>query len=313
MRVLVTGCGGFVGPWLTRELVAHGHVVVGTALDATPAELVEGGVLLAADLRVQSEVDAIVKNARADACIHLAGMSHVGDSWQFAADAIDANATVAVRVAKALDVAGTRRFVQISTSEVYGIVKPEALPLTESSPLRPANPYAAAKLAGEEMLRVLAPTMQMSITIARPFSHTGPGQITKFVCPSFAEQVARVMRGELDEIAHGDLSAKRDFSDVRDVCAAYRLLLDDSCAGRTVNIASGKSYAISEVLAMLLELAGLPETRARLDPARLRPIELPELRGDASPLHAATGWTPRHALRDTLADLLKHFSHGGSI
>ena len=312
MRVLVTGCGGFVGPWLARELVEHGHVVVGTALDATPADHVEGGALIAADLRSQREVDDLAKAARAEACIHLAGMSHVGESWKHAADAIDANATVAVRVAKALDAVGTRRFVQVSTSEVYGIVTPDALPLTESSPLRPANPYAAAKLAGEEMLRIIAPTMKMSITIARPFSHTGPGQTTKFVCPSFAEQVAQVKRGELDVIAHGDLSARRDFSDVRDVCAAYCLLLDDACAGRTFNIASGTSHAISDVLAMLLDLAGLPDTKARLDPARLRPIELPELRGDASALREAIGWTPRFALRDTLANLLRHFSHGGS-
>jgi len=313
MRVLVTGCGGFVGPWLTRQLVAHGHVVIGTALEAAHAELVEGGALIAADLRSQQQVDALVKGARADACIHLAGMSHVGESWQFAADAIEANATVAVRIAKALDATGARRFVQVSTSEVYGIVKPDALPLSESSPVRPANPYAAAKLAGEEMLRVLAPTMKMTVTVARPFSHTGPGQTTKFVCPSFARQVALVARGELDQITHGDLSARRDFSDVRDVCHAYRLLLDDSCAGGTFNIASGKSHAISEVLEILLDLAGLPYTRARLDESLLRPIELPELRGDATALRTATGWAPRHELKETLSDLLSHFSHGGSI
>lgn len=311
MRILVTGCAGFVGPWLVAELVRAGHTVVGTALHEAPAEGVEGGRLIAADLLDEGDARAVADHARADACIHLAGWSHVGDSWLDPAAALEANALAGVRTAQALARAGTRRLVFVGTSEVYGIVSPEELPLREESPLRPANPYAASKLAAEEMLRVLAKPGGLSLTIARPFSHTGPGQTTKFVCPAFAEQVARVARGEQDAILHGDLSPRRDFLDVRDVVRAYRLIAEGDFAGRVFNIASGRSVAIGDVLAKLLSLAGLPGTTARVDPARLRPVDLPELRGSHDALRSATGWEPAIPFERTLADLLAHFGGAG--
>lgn len=307
MRILVTGCAGFVGPWLVAELVRAGHVVVGTALHEAPAEGVEGGRLIAANLLDEGDASAVAGHARADACIHLAGWSHVGDSWLDPAAALEANALAGVRTALALARAGTRRLVFVGTSEVYGIVGPSELPLHEGSPLRPANPYAASKLAAEEMLRVLARPRGLSLTIARPFSHTGPGQTTKFVCPAFAEQVARAARGELDAILHGDLSPRRDFLDVRDVVRAYRLIAEADLPDRTLNIASGRSIPVGEVLQRLLALAGLPPAVARLDPARLRPVDLPELRGSHDALTAATGWVPEVPFGRTLADLLEHF------
>jgi len=297
-----------VGPWLARELASAGHTVVGTALDEAPGDAIEGGTLIAANLLSSADVDRLLAIAKADACIHLAGLSHVGDSWQDPAGALEANAVATMRLATACARAGTKRFLFVSTSEVYGIVTPEELPLRESSPTKPANPYAASKLAAERMLALVAPHAGLEVVVARPFSHTGAGQSPKFVCPGFAEQVARVKRGELDTIRHGDLSPKRDFLDVRDVVRAYRLLIEGGFAGRTFNVASGVSTPIGAVLATLLEMAGLPATVAEVDPARIRPVELPELRGDYAALRAATGWGATIPLRDTLASLLEHFA-----
>lgn len=305
MRILVTGAAGFVGPWLVRELAAHGHVVIASAMDPVELREAEGGLCIAADLTDSAEVFALVNQARAEAVIHLAGWSHVGESWAQPGAAIRSNIEATATLFDTWAATGTaRRFLFVSTSEVYGVVKPEALPLNERSPIAPVTPYAATKLAAEQMLRVLSARRAAAVTIARPFSHTGPGQSPRFICPGFAEQVAQVEEGVLDRIRHGDLSPRRDFLDVRDVVRAYRLIVEGDYGAQTFNIASGIAVPMQQVLDTLCELGGVDPSIAELDHARLRPVEVPVLQGDSTLLKEATGWVPGYSLRETLADIL---------
>lgn len=307
MRVLVTGANGFVGPWLTAELAAHGHTVVATGMVGGIMPHAEHGRLVPADLTDPSAVDSLLASAKPNAIVHLAGMSHVPDCWERPAEALETNTVATTRLFASAARHGARRFLMVSSSDVYGIVRPEELPLRETSPLRPASPYAVTKLASEFMLQSLSRTHPLELVIARAFTHTGPGQTTRFVCPSFAEQVARVADGLAEEVRHGDLSARRDILDVRDVVRAYRMMLEAPVAGRIFNVCRGESVPMSEVLAQLMRLAHVHPEHARLDAARLRPVDLPELRGAPDALREATGWAPEIPLAQTLAELLATF------
>jgi GDP-4-dehydro-6-deoxy-D-mannose reductase len=190
---------------------------------------------------------------------------------------------------------------------VYGQVTPDELPLGEDHPFRPASPYAVSK-ASAELLGLQAWLGRgLEVVRVRPFNHTGPGQAPDYVVPSLARQVAEAVRSGAAQLSVGNLAARRDLTDVRDVVRAYRLLLDAGRPGEVYNVCRGESVVIEDVARRLLVLAGV-DLPLVVDPAQMRPVDLPDLRGDPTRLHAATGWTPAIGLDQTLGDVLASFT-----
>jgi GDP-4-dehydro-6-deoxy-D-mannose reductase len=297
MRVLVTGATGFVGRHLIRVLAQAGDEPIAAG---GPGDL---ACDLTLDLRDAASVAAAVRTARPEAVVHLAGMAFVPAATRDPLLAYDVNGLGTVRVLEAVRALGTPiRVLVISSAEVYGLQRPERMPLDETTPLRPANPYAASKVAAEAAAQAWVASYGLDVMIARPFNHIGPGQAVDFVVPSFASRLAAIAAGAPSVLEVGNLEAERDFLDVRDVVEAYRALLVHGRAGEMYNISGGSAVAIREVLRQLITLARVP-VEVRNDPARMRPSDLPRLIGDASRLRAATGWAPRISLATSLADV----------
>ena len=291
MKALVTGAGGFVGQHLTAHLDACG--------DESILASRERGPLLADS----DGWHALLAQHRPDVVYHLAGQASVSDSWREPEATFAANVIGTFNVLAAARAAGVRRVLVVSSSDVYGVVLPEQLPLTEQAPLRPVTPYAASKAAAEQVAAQAGFGYGQDVVVARAFTHLGPGQDNRFVAAAIAERIAgNELTGD-DEVAVGNLSPKRDFTDVRDVVRAYRLLVEGGQAGCTYNVCSGRSIAIEELADRLIGQATRP-MRLVPDSDLVRPVDVPLLAGDNGRLVAATGWQPEVDLADTLRAVL---------
>jgi GDP-4-dehydro-6-deoxy-D-mannose reductase len=290
VRALITGARGFVGGHLTTHLEAHGDEVIGADLDA--------------DITDAEAIRKAIVEVQPDAVYHLAAASHVGNSWSAPVEVLRVNAEGTLNVLLSCVEAEVDRVVVVGSAEEYGRVRPEDLPLRETSPLRPVSPYGASKAAAEHLAVQAHLGHGLPVLMVRPFNHLGPGQSDRLVASTLAHQIARneIEGGEV--VLAGDLSPRRDFTDVRDVVRAYRLLIEHGEPGEVYNVCSGVGTPISEVAETLIGSSGRP-MRVELDPERLRPVDLPELRGDNTKLAAATGWAPEIPLEQTLGDLLE--------
>jgi GDP-4-dehydro-6-deoxy-D-mannose reductase len=290
VRVLVTGSGGFVGQWLMPHLRESGDEAVGLdeQIDITdPAALTEA-----------------VTGVAPDAICHLAAQASVASSWSDTAQTFEVNVLGVVHLLGAAAACSRPpRTLLVSSAEVYGVVQPEELPVQEDRPLRPASPYGASKAAAELIGLQAWLGKGMEVVRARPFNHTGPGQRPEFVVPGLAQQVAEAARRGSAILEVGNLSARRDITDVRDVVRAYRALLVDGAPGEVYNVCRGESVSIDEIARRLLSLAGV-DLSIVFDPTRARPVDQPDVRGDPSRLRAATGWVPEIDLDQTLTDVL---------
>jgi len=297
MKVLVTGATGFVGRWLTAELAAAGHEVV-----ATPprTEL---------DIQDVRGIASLLRSTLPDAVVHLAGLSFAPDALRDRQQAVSTNIGGTQSLFTALAAAGSRAPVLVSGSaDVYGSPDPADLPLREDAPLLAEHPYGLSKLGQETTAVAGAARARSPLVVTRSFNHTGPGQRSEFVAPALARRVLDARLTGDRRIRTGNLGARRDFTDVRDVVRAYRLLLEWLVAGRppeplVVNVASGRSVSVGELLGLIGAAAGV-EPEAVVDPALVRKGDPPEIVGDASRLHALTGWSPEIPLERTIADLV---------
>lgn len=291
MRALVTGAGGFVGHHLTEHLRACGDTVIacGTDIDVTNAGTVLGAV----------------ESARPDAVYHLAGLAHVGDSFDAPGRVFRVNAEGTLNVLRAAVTVGVDRVLVVGSAEEYGIVSPADLPITEAAPLRPATPYAASKVAAEFLAVQAHLGDGLGSVVARAFNHTGPGQSDRFVVPAIARRIAEAERTGATTLALGSLEPVRDFTDVRDVVRAYRLLVERGEPGTVYNVCSGSGVSVQQVVERMVALAG-DRLEVVTDPALVRPVDMPRLVGDSSRLGEATGWSPGIPLEQTLADVLAH-------
>jgi len=286
VRVLVTGADGFVGRWLTRHLEAEGdevYQVLGPR--ATP------GKGARVDLRDAAQVLSVVEQARPEAVYHLAAVSFGPDA---ANDIEGAVSATVVGTANILVACGRLdqppRVLVVSSAEVYAPLS--ARPIGESDLVLPVNAYGATKLAQEAIGLAYDRSGRLRVAIARPFNHIGPGQRPEFVLPSFARQLAQVVAGGMEpEVAVGNLTAVRDFTDVRDVVRAYRLIVATGHHGRPLNVATGRGIAISDLLDRMIAASGA-RVSIRVDESRFRPLDLPSVVGDATLLTSLTGWRP---------------------
>jgi GDP-4-dehydro-6-deoxy-D-mannose reductase len=309
MRVLITGASGFAGSWLCRQCAEAGDEVVGLSRRGLVPDGCGRGVPV--DLRDPNAVTLAVREAAPELVYHLASLTSVGRSWQAPAETLGDNDAITVGVLEALrHVAGGVPVVWVSSCEVYG--NPEQLPATEAEPMRPANPYAVSKAAGEMLAEVYAEAYGLEFVRARPFSHSGPGQLPTFLLSSLASQAAEGRRAGVArlEIVTGNPDTRRDFTDVRDVVRAYRLLAQAlasgtaGVAGGVFNVSTGRSVSAGEQVALLAELLAPIDVEHTVDPSRVRAREVMDLRGDPTALHELTGWEPRIPLRQTIADTI---------
>ena len=294
MRSLITGGRGFVGHWLTDHLRSLGDEVV--AIDQE-VEVTDPAAVLAA-----------FSEARPDAVYHLAALTHVGQSWDEPLRVLEVNVMGTGVVLAAARRCGTDPKVLVTSSaEVYGAVTdPSRLPLTEESETAPLTPYAASKLAAEALVAQAWLGHGQHVITVRPFNHIGPGQSPNFAVPALANRIVEAEASGRSTIPVGNLSARRDFTDVRDVVRAYRLLIESGDAGEVYNVCSGRDVSIHQIADTLLELAGT-SLEFETDPALMRPVEVPVLRGDPGRLCEATGWKPEITLDQTLADVLAYW------
>jgi GDP-4-dehydro-6-deoxy-D-mannose reductase len=290
VKALVTGAQGFVGRHLVAYLDEEGDDVVG--VDREDLDVVRA-----------DEVSALVAAVRPEVIYHLAGDSDVGESWQHPVETFRANAEGTLNVLNASLDAGVERVVSVSSADIYGRVTEEELPLTEDAPLRPVSPYAASKVAADYLALQSYLGHGLAAIRARPFNHIGPGQRASFVAPALAQRIARAEIEGNEEVPVGNLSPRRDFTDVRDVVRAYRLLALHGTPGEAYNVCRGEDIAVRDLAVRLVGLAHKP-MRLVPDQSLQRPVDIPVLRGDSSKLRAATGWEPRIPLEDTLEDLL---------
>jgi GDP-4-dehydro-6-deoxy-D-mannose reductase len=301
---LITGAAGFAGRHLISELETQTDwSIIGVARHAVP-EPRPRTRMLAADLRDRGLVERIIERWRPDYVFHLAAQSYVPKSLATPADTLSNNIVGQVNLLEALRTRGQPTILVVGSAEQYGFATPQEMPLTEDQPFRPGNPYAVSKITQDMLGYQYFRSYGMRIVRVRPFNHFGPGQSDRFVMATFSRQVAEAERGLIEPtVLTGDLSSRRDFLDVRDVVRAYRMAVERGTAGEVYNIASGNGYRIGELLERLLELATSPLTVA-IDPARLRPSDIPVLIGDASRFKAATGWDARIPIKQTLSDTL---------
>ncbi len=295
MKATVTGARGFVGPHLVDHLEACGDDVV--SLDRHGPD--------SFDVTNADQVRSRLSEARPEVVYHLAALSHVGESWKSPAASFRVNAEGTLNILRTCTEIGVRRVIVVLSSEEYGRVEEADLPLTESSPLRPVTPYGAGKAAADFLALQSFLGDGLDTIRVRPFSHTGPGQSSRFVVPALAARIARAERDEIEQIPVGSLDAVRDLTDVRDVVRAYRLVAQRGEPGEVYNVCSGIGVSVREVADRLLARAHRP-IRLVSDPELVRPVEVPRLVGSNARLREATGWSPEIALDETLGDVLQY-------
>ncbi|MCX6999446.1 MAG: GDP-mannose 4,6-dehydratase [Candidatus Sumerlaeota bacterium] len=311
---LITGYDGFVGPYLAERLLNDGRRVYGTVyagaktIPHRPKVLEKNVTILPLDLLSRESVRSVVKESRPDEVYHLAGISHVPTSWREPVLTWSTNVMGAIYLFEALRETGkTVRILAVSSAEVYGSLAPKELPATEEMPLRPENPYAASKAALDILTSQWGIYPTLHIVRVRPFSHTGPGQTPDFACPGFAKQVAEISLGKSPPVIKvGDISPRRDFTDVRDVVRAYRMALDGGRRNEVYNVCSGKSRTMRGILLTLKSFCKR-KIKIIIDPERLRPVDIPETRGSYARLARATGWRPEIPFTQTLRDLYDYW------
>jgi GDP-4-dehydro-6-deoxy-D-mannose reductase len=293
VRALVTGGHGFVGGWLRAHLEEQGDEIVGPEFEV--------------DVRDAAALRSALDEARPDAVYHLAALSHVGESWDAPEQTFVVNALGTLHLLEAARaLAVPPRLLLVCSAEVYGSVRPEQLPITEDTPLRPMTPYAASKVAAEFLGLQSYLAHQLPVVRVRAFNHVGPGQAPTFVVSSLARQVALAEREGGTRLCVGNLTPRRDFTDVRDVVRAYRLLVERGQPGEVYNVCSGRDVAVEELARLMLDRAGL-DLEVAVDPELVRPVEVPVVRGDPSKVQAATGWRPLIPLDKTLDDALTYW------
>jgi GDP-4-dehydro-6-deoxy-D-mannose reductase len=311
VRVLITGASGLAGGHLARACAQAGDEVIGISRSgrlapwsSDPGGEHRGIEGRAVDLRDNEGVASLLTEAEPEIVYHLAALTSVGQSWDDPATTIEENVSTAANLLEALRHRAPRaRVIWASTCEVYGAA--DELPITETAPFKPANPYAVSKLTGDLLAGLYADAHGLPITRVRPFNHTGPGQRPIFLLSSLAEQGARarVDGAKRIQIVTGNPDTRRDFTDVRDVARAYRLLAERGEPG-IFNVCSGVSVSAADQVALLAELIAPIEVEHVVDPARVRAHEVMEIRGSPARLRAAVGWQPEITLRETMRDTL---------
>ncbi|MBQ9899416.1 MAG: GDP-mannose 4,6-dehydratase [Ruminococcus sp.] len=307
MRALIIGAAGFVGGYLIRELRSAGWEVCATCL---PGERVtEDCPVHTLDILAKDSIVPLIDEISPDVVYHLAAQSSVSVSWKKPQLTAEINVVGTINVLEALRNVQKKdiRTLLIGSGEEYGFIREGACPLTESEPLSPGNIYAATKACQGMLGEIYARAYKMDIVMVRAFNHSGPAQAPIFVISDFCRQIAEAEAGVRPaEMSVGNLSAKRDFTDVRDVVRAYRLLGGKGVSGRTYNVGRGKAVTIQYILDTALSFAE-KEITVKNDPARMRASDIPLIEPDVSRIFEDTGWRAEISMEQTIRDTLDYW------
>ncbi|WP_079909941.1 GDP-mannose 4,6-dehydratase [Paenibacillus sp. 32352] len=311
MRVLVTGISGFVGSHMAEYLLANQIEVIGTIRQRSRLDHIKHLKdirLVECELRDPFSVESLIHDVKPDLIFHLAAQSFVPTSWNSPMDTIHNNVASQVNIFEAVRRSNLDCKIQIAcSSEEYGHVEPHEVPIKETNPLRPLSPYAVSKVTQEFLGYQYNKSYGLNVVLTRTFNHTGPRRGENFVTSNFSKQIADIEKGKKQPVLYvGNLQAKRDFTDVRDIVRAYWLAVNKGVPGETYNIASGKCYTIQEVLNKLLALSKV-QIEIKEDESRLRPSDVEILLGDYTKFHQQTGWKPEIPFDQTLEDLLNYW------
>lgn len=306
MKALIIGGAGFVGGYLIRELKAAGQQVCATCLENETIREDCGRYVL--DILDAKAVEDIIADIQPDVIYHLAAQSSVSLSWKKPRLTADINVIGTINVLEAVRSQEKKiRLLLIGSGEEYGFIRPDACPLTEDEPLNPGNIYAATKACQGMLGEIYARAYNMDIIMVRAFNHSGPEQLPVFVISDFCRQIAMIEKGDAPAVMSvGNLSARRDFTDVRDVVRAYRLLSEKGVSGRTYNVGRGKAVAIQYILDTALGFSNA-DIEVRQDPARMRASDIPVIEPDTARIFSDTGWKAEISMEKTIEDTLNYW------
>lgn len=304
MRALITGVQGFAGPHLIRLLQQETTWAL-YGLSRSQQVPAEGCIPVIADLLDRARIEAVVREIAPTHVFHLAAQSHVPTSHNDSGATVANNITGQLNLLDACKVLSTPpRVLVVASAEEYGRAAPDSMPLSEDESFNPTSPYAVSKIAQDFLGLQYFLSYGLPIVRVRPFNHIGPGQSERFVVSAFARQIAMIEAGKQEAIVRvGNLEARRDFLDVRDVVRAYYLALTCGAAGEVYNIGSGTAVSIRDVLTTLLSLS-LLDIGVESIAALMRPSDVPLFVADSARLRGATGWTPTIPLARSLQEIL---------
>jgi GDP-4-dehydro-6-deoxy-D-mannose reductase len=302
MKYMITGSEGFVGAYLIEEITRREPEAQIVRVDRS------GGESL--DLLELDAVVALIARERPDYLVHLASLSSVSASWHSPVASFTNNTNIFLNVLEGVRRGSqATRVLSVGSSEEYGVVTPDELPLRETAPLRPASPYAVARVAQEHLGDVYLRGYGLDIVATRSFNHVGAGQTDQFVVSGLGKQFAELAKGAREHLVVGTTSVVRDFLDVRDVVGAYYELLAKGTRGEVYNVCSGRRVSITEVIAMFETIAGI-QPQVVTDPTRVRPVENAFVVGSNDKIKQALAWRPAHTLEDSLRAVYSYwFSH----
>lgn len=308
---LITGISGFVGSHLAEYLLKEGLEVYGTLKHKSSKENIEHIErklrLIEVDMRYARGLETVIKESKPDYVFHLASVSSVFRSWRAPVEVMKTNVIGTVHLFEAIRKSEIDPKVHVAgSSEEYGMVYPEELPVKETNALRPLSPYAVSKVAQDRLSYQYHKSYGLKVVITRAFNTTGPGRPAIYVTSSFAKQIAEIEKGKRPTIYVGNLAARRDFSDVRDIVRAYWLALQKCQPGEVYNICSEKARAIQEVMDLLLSLTNR-SIRIQQNPSKMRLADIEVMQGNCTKFKNRTGWAPEIAFEKTMADLLDYW------
>lgn len=304
---LVIGAAGFVGSYLIDEMCACGIEAYATKL---PHETLEKDNAIVYDLDIMDKnaIASLLFEIRPDYIFHLAAQSSVGLAWKNPGLTIDVNIKGSVNVMDALrELFYKPRVLLIGSGEEYGHICPGETPITEENSLRPGNIYAATKVCQNMIGSIYSKAYDLELMMVRAFNHIGPGQAPMFVVSDFCKQVAEIEKGLREPLMKvGNLAAKRDFTDVRDVVKAYVKLVQTGVPGETYNVGSGNAKAIQEILDLIVSMSEA-DIKVEIDPNKLRPVDVPIIEADITKIRELTGWQPQISLEQTIQETLDYW------
>lgn len=314
MKVLITGITGFAGSHVADFILENhpdveifGYIRWRSRLENI-FHIQEKIHLFEADLKDPVSLRKSLEKIKPDRIFHLAAQSYVPASWKCPAETLSVNAVGQNNLFETVLSLGLNVKIQIAgSSEEYGLVLPDEIPIKETNPLRPLSPYAVSKVAQDLMAYQYYKSYGLHTVRTRGFNHTGPRRGEVFICSNFAKQIAEIEKKKREPVLHvGNLEAKRDFTDVRDTVRAYWLALEKGEPGDVYNIGTGKAYSAQEVMDKLLSMS-MVKVKVKVDSDRLRPSDVPVLLSDCSKFVRLTGWQPRISFERSLQDLLDYW------
>ncbi len=314
MKVLITGITGFTGSHLAEYLFKEKKAqIYGTVIKRWQDDLqniehfLDKINLIECDIRDFTAITNALEKSEPDYIFHLAAQSFVPTSWNMPSETITTNIVGELNLFEAVRKLKLDPVIQIAcSSEEYGLVYEKEVPISENNPLRPLSPYAVSKIGQDFLGYQYFKSYGIKVIRTRAFNHTGPRRGEVFVCSTFAKQIAEIEKEKKPPVIKvGNLDAKRDFTDVRDMVSAYALAVEKCQPGEAYNICSGKTISIKEILNKLVSLSiKKDEIKIEKDPERLRPSDVMVLQGDYSKFKTQTGWEPKISIDQTLNDLL---------